>query len=59
MTGCSRMFRPVNFLRCTMGGNVMWGIINMFLSFWSIPMVIYLIMPALIISVLLLMEFTG
>ena len=53
------MFRPVNFLRCTMGGNVMWGIINMFLSFWSIPMVIYLIMPALIISVLLLMEFTG
>ncbi len=34
----------------------MWGIITMFLSFWSIPVVLYLIMPALIVSVLLIME---
>ena len=34
----------------------MWGIITMFLSFWSIPVVLYLVMPALIVSVLLIME---
>jgi len=34
----------------------MWGIITMFLSFWSIPVALYLIMPALIVSVLLIME---
>ncbi len=34
----------------------MWGIINMLLSFWSIPVVLYLVMPVLIISVLLIMD---
>ena len=44
------------FLRNGKGGNVMWGIINMLLSFWSIPVVLYLVMPVLIISVLLIMD---
>lgn len=34
----------------------MWALINMLLSFWSIPVVLYLIMPALIVSVLLIMD---
>jgi hypothetical protein len=38
------------------GGNVMWEITNMLLSFWSIPLVLYLLMPVLIISVLLIMD---
>ena len=44
------------FLRNVKGGNVMWAIINMLLFFWSIPVVLYLIMPALIVSVLLIMD---
>jgi hypothetical protein len=34
----------------------MWEITNMLLSFWSIPLVLYLLMPVLIISVLLIMD---
>ena len=54
-----RVFSLANRARSTAtekGGNVMWGITKMLLSFWSIPVVLYLIMPVLIISVLLIMD---
>ena len=36
----------------------MWYLINFFFPVWSIPVVLYLIMPALIIGVLLIMDLT-
>jgi hypothetical protein len=34
----------------------MWGIINMLIPFWSAPGVLFVVMPAVIVAVLLIMD---